>query len=82
MLSRWSPPPAADWAKDLEPAPPGVDNPMGICKLSFGRYAQYFHGIPRNEEPDLGRPASHGCMRMSGANILELHQLHAVRTTA
>ena len=50
---------------------------MGICKLWFGKYAQYFHGIPRHEEPDLGRAASHGCLRMSGSNILEFHQLYA-----
>ena len=76
ILSWWRPPPA-EWAKDLDAAPPGMENPMGICKLWFGKYAQYFHGIPRYEEPDLGRHASHGCLRMSGSNILEFHQLYA-----
>ncbi len=73
----WWRPPSSSWAAGLEPAPPGLDNPMGIAKLSFGRYAQYFHGIPKHEERDLGRPASHGCMRMSGANVLELHECYA-----
>lgn len=50
---------------------------MGICKLGFGAYAQYFHGIPKHEERDLGRAASHGCLRMSGANVLEFHERYA-----
>ena len=73
----WWQPPAAAWAKNLHPVPPGADNPMGLCKLAFGQYGQYIHGIPRAEEADLGRPASHGCLRMSGANILALHQRYA-----
>jgi peptidoglycan hydrolase-like protein with peptidoglycan-binding domain len=73
----WWRPPTSDWAKDEPAAPPGVENPMGVCKLSFGAYAQYFHGIPESEEKDLGKAASHGCCRMSGANILEFHELYA-----
>lgn len=69
----WNPPSSA-WAANLQPVPPGIHNPMGILKLSFGMYAEYFHGIPAHEEDDLGHAASHGCCRMSGANILEFHE--------
>lgn len=67
----WWYPPASDWAKDMKPEPPGIRNPMGLVKLHLvGGY--YIHGVPKFEEKDLGRPASHGCIRMSAANILEL----------
>jgi peptidoglycan hydrolase-like protein with peptidoglycan-binding domain len=77
VMGWWRPPSGSAWAAGLAPAPPGIENPMGICKLSFGAYAQYFHGIPKSEERELGRPASHGCCRMSGANILEFHERYA-----
>ena len=72
----WNPPNSA-WAANAKPIPPGVDNPMGILKLSLGQYSQYIHGIPASEEPELGHAASHGCMRMSGSNILELGEKYA-----
>lgn len=67
-------PPNSPWAQGLSPVGPGITNPMGILKLNFGQYAEYFHGIPASEEPELGHAASHGCLRMSGANILEFHE--------
>jgi lipoprotein-anchoring transpeptidase ErfK/SrfK len=70
-------PPKSDWAKNLTQQPPGIHNPMGILKLSLGAYAEYFHGIPFTEEAELGQAASHGCLRMSGANVLEFHELYA-----
>lgn len=72
----WNPP-NSGWAQGAKPIPPGIDNPMGILKLSLGAYAQYIHGIPVGEEKDLGHAASHGCMRMSGSNILELGEKYA-----
>ncbi len=67
----WNPP-NSSWVKNSTPVPPGIDNPMGILKLSFGQYSEYIHGIPPKEEPELGHAASHGCLRMSGSNILEV----------
>ncbi len=67
----WNPP-NSGWAANAKQVPPGIDNPMGILKLSFGRYAEYIHGIPTGEEKDLGHAASHGCCRVSGSNVLEL----------
>jgi len=70
-------PPASKWAAKSKPVPPGLDNPMGLVKLSFGAYAEYIHGIPASEEAELGHAASHGCCRMSGSNILELSEKYA-----
>ncbi|HVY62835.1 MAG TPA: L,D-transpeptidase family protein [Planctomycetota bacterium] len=76
VMAAWHPP-ASDWAKDAKVVPGGIENPMGMCKLSFGAYGEYFHGIPKSEEPELGTAASHGCCRMSGANVLDFHEKYA-----
>jgi lipoprotein-anchoring transpeptidase ErfK/SrfK len=72
----WNPP-NSSWAAKATPIPGGIDNPMGILKLSMGAHAQYIHGIPVSEEKELGHAASHGCMRMSGSNILEVGEKFA-----
>jgi len=55
------------WLRGLEPghnSGPGVD--------SYKRYI-YIHGT--NHEHSIGRPASHGCVRMRNADIVELFAL-------
>jgi murein L,D-transpeptidase YcbB/YkuD len=70
----WTPPPDAEWARDEKPAAPGWGNPMGRVKMHlFGDY--YIHGTPRGNENRLGRPASHGCIRMRNRDAMELAQL-------
>ena len=73
----WNPswtPPDSEWARDERPAAPGPDNPMGRVKMHlFQDY--YVHGTPARNERHLGRPASHGCIRMRNADVLELAQL-------
>jgi L,D-transpeptidase ErfK/SrfK len=69
----WTPPDAA-WARDERPAGPGPNNPMGRVKLHlFEDY--YVHGTPARNERFLGRPASHGCIRMRNEDVLELARL-------
>lgn len=72
----WNPP-KSDWAKNAKVAPGGINNPMGIFKMSLGGYSQFIHGVPKSERKDLGRPASHGCIRMSNENVLQLYQQYA-----
>ena len=70
----WTPPPDAEWAKDEKAAAPGWGNPMGRVKMHlFGDY--YVHGTPASNERHLGRPASHGCIRMRNRDVMELAQL-------
>src|SRR5438093_76981 len=45
--------------------------------MDRGQYGEYIHGIPTGERPFLGRPASHGCMRMSNENVLQIYQRYA-----
>ena len=61
----------------MAPKPGGIGNPMGLLKMSLGQYSQYIHGIPKSEEPRLGTAASHGCLRMSSPNVLQLYQRYA-----
>lgn len=77
----WTPPSSA-WAASSQVSPPGISNPMGILKLSLGAYAEYIHGVPPGELPELGRAASHGCLRLSGANILDLSEHYAEAGTS
>jgi murein L,D-transpeptidase YcbB/YkuD len=68
----WWHPPNSPWARGARPTPPGPRNPMGRAKLYFeGLY--YIHGSPA--EYSLGSAASHGCLRMANADVIELARL-------
>jgi lipoprotein-anchoring transpeptidase ErfK/SrfK len=74
---QWNPswvPPDSDWAQGLEPRGPGdPQNPMGQVKIFFREPAYYIHGTPNEES--LGGAVSHGCIRMSNADVVELARL-------
>jgi lipoprotein-anchoring transpeptidase ErfK/SrfK len=73
--AEWNPwwhPPAREWAKNDRITPPGPNNPMGRVKLFFAPY-YYIHGSPHVR--DLGRAASHGCVRMMNNDVIELARL-------
>ncbi|GAB4157472.1 MAG: L,D-transpeptidase [Planctomycetota bacterium] len=54
----------------LEGLEPGVNKGDGIDSLER---CIYIHGT--NQEATIGRPASHGCIRMRNADIIELFEL-------
>jgi hypothetical protein len=65
----WYPPKNREWAKDEVDMPPGPKNPMGPVKMDIGaRY--YIHGT--NEEWTVGRPVTHGCVRLKNADAKEM----------
>lgn len=69
----WNPswnPPDSDWARDKKPVKPGWDNPMGRVKMFFRGPAYYVHGT--RSVGELGQAASHGCVRMSNADVLKV----------
>jgi hypothetical protein len=69
QLNPWWHPPDSDWARRDTVTPPGPLNPMGRAKLHFD--ALYFlHGTPQANS--LGTAASHGCVRMANADVLDL----------
>jgi len=70
---RWVPPNSA-WARNERPREPGDPaNPMGRAKIFFRAPTYYIHGT--NDEGSLGRAASHGCIRMKNADVMELARL-------
>ncbi|MFO7260757.1 MAG: L,D-transpeptidase [bacterium] len=68
----WWHPPNRPWARGKKPTPPGPNNPMGRAKLYFMNL-YYIHGTPYRKS--LGTPASHGCVRMSNSDVIELARL-------
>ncbi len=73
--AEWNPswrPPGREWAKDDRFTPPGPNNPMGRVKLFFAPY-YYIHGTP--DSASIGRPASHGCVRMLNRDVIALARL-------
>ncbi len=66
QVIEWNPwwyPPKSGWAKNQKPTPPGPKNPLGPVKLRIGKYGDILlHGT--DKAWSVGRPASHGCMRM------------------
>jgi hypothetical protein len=68
----WNPwwyPPDAPWAANDKPTPPGPRNPLGVVKMPLSQEI-LFHGT--NAAWSVGRPASHGCMRMHNRDAREL----------
>jgi lipoprotein-anchoring transpeptidase ErfK/SrfK len=59
----WWYPPASDWAKGLDPVPPGPGNPLGTRWMGLNVAAVGIHGTP--DPSSLGYSASHGCIRMA-----------------
>lgn len=69
----WNPswnPPDSGWAKNRRAMGPGPDNPMGRVKMFFREPAYYVHGTRAISE--LGTAASHGCVRLSNADVLKV----------
>ncbi len=73
--AEWNPwwrPPEREWARGEKDTPPGPNNPMGRVKLYF-QPLYFIHGTPDHE--NIGRPASHGCIRMLNKDVIALARL-------
>ena len=72
---QWNPwwvPPKKEWAKNERVTPPGPKNPMGKVKLPFLPLL-FIHGTP--DEGSLGKPSSHGCVRLANRDAIDLATL-------
>jgi lipoprotein-anchoring transpeptidase ErfK/SrfK len=58
----WWYPPNSEWARGLEPVPPGPGNPLGTRWMGLNVYGVGIHGTP--DAASIGYSASHGCIRM------------------
>jgi lipoprotein-anchoring transpeptidase ErfK/SrfK len=64
------------WYGPHKIVPPGKSNPLGPCWIGLSRRGYGIHGTsnPRS----IGRPASHGCIRMRNSDVKELYGRVAV----
>ncbi len=58
----WWYPPSSDWARGLEPIPPGPGNPLGTRWMGLSAGSVGIHGTP--DAASIGYSASHGCIRL------------------
>jgi len=66
----WTPPPT-DWARNKTYQPPGAaSNPMQGVKIYFQAPYYFIHGT--NDPGSIGEAASHGCIRMTADDAVEL----------
>lgn len=78
-LPTWVNPDPDGWGKDLpKEIGPGPDNPLGLRALNWSAPAIRFHGTAATYS--LGYNASHGCVRMSNADAIELYDMVDVGT--
>lgn len=78
-MPTWVNPSPDTWGADL-PATigPGIDNPLGLRAINWSAPAIRFHGTQAIDS--LGYNASHGCVRMSNGDVIELYDLIDVGT--
>jgi lipoprotein-anchoring transpeptidase ErfK/SrfK len=78
-LPTWINPAPTTWGSDLPPEiPPGPDNPLGVRALNWSAPAIRFHGTEATYS--LGYNASHGCVRLSNTEVVQLYDLVDVGT--
>ena len=78
-MPTWVNPAPDTWGADM-PAeiPPGPGNPLGLRAINWDAPAIRFHGTSATYS--LGYNASHGCVRMSNADVIELYDMIDVGT--
>lgn len=73
-MPTWVNPAPDTWGADMpESIPPGVGNPLGLRAINWTAPAIRFHGT--SALYSLGYNASHGCVRMSNEDVIELYDL-------
>ena len=78
-MPTWVNPAPDTWGADM-PAeiPPGPGNPLGVRAINWSAPAIRFHGTSATYS--LGYNASHGCVRMSNEDVIELYDMIEVGT--
>jgi lipoprotein-anchoring transpeptidase ErfK/SrfK len=78
-LPTWVNPSPDTWGSNM-PAeiPPGPGNPLGVRAINWSAPAIRFHGTSATYS--LGYNASHGCVRLSNDNVIELYDMIDVGT--
>lgn len=78
-MPTWVNPAPDGWGADMPLSiPPGISNPLGLRALNWSAPAIRFHGTTATYS--LGYNASHGCVRMSNEDVIELYDMVDVGT--
>ena len=80
-MPTWVNPDPDGWGKSMPPSiPPGPSNPLGLRAMDWDASGIRFHGVPPSEYSSLGHNASHGCVRMTEEDVIELYDLVDIGT--
>ena len=78
-MPTWVNPAPDGWGADMpESIPPGPSNPLGLRAINWSADGIRFHGTSATYS--LGYNASHGCVRMSNEDVIELYDMVEVGT--
>ena len=78
-MPTWVNPSPDGWGASMpESIPPGPGNPLGLRAINWSAPAIRFHGTSATYS--LGYNASHGCVRMSNPDVIELYDMIEVGT--
>ena len=78
-MPTWVNPSPDTWGADMPASiPPGINNPLGLRAINWSAPAIRFHGTQALYS--LGYNASHGCVRMSNDDVIELYDMIDVGT--
>ena len=78
-MPTWVNPDPSGWGASMPASiPPGPGNPLGLRAINWSAPAIRFHGT--DAIYSLGYNASHGCVRMSNADVIELYDMIEVGT--
>lgn len=78
-MPTWVNPDPKGWGADMpKMIPPGPGNPLGVRALNWSAPAIRFHGTEATYS--LGYNASHGCVRLSNSEVVDLYNLVDVGT--
>jgi hypothetical protein len=78
-MPTWVNPAPDGWGSDMPATiPPGPGNPLGVRALDWSASGIRFHST--SDLGSLGHNASHGCVRMSAADVIELYDMVDIGT--
>jgi lipoprotein-anchoring transpeptidase ErfK/SrfK len=78
-MPTWVNPDPTGWGASMPASiPPGPGNPLGVRAINWSAPAIRFHGTDATYS--LGYNASHGCVRMSNSDVIELYDMIEVGT--
>lgn len=78
-MPTWVNPAPDGWGADMPASiPPGPGNPLGVRAIDWSASGIRFHST--SDLGSIGHNASHGCVRMTAADVIELYDLVDIGT--